>query len=45
LWRAGLKDDAIEDLCKCLFYVQDEINRRRQELENSSRSVTQQDSP
>ena len=28
LWRAGLKGDSLEDLRKCLWYVQREIDRR-----------------
>ena len=27
LWRAGLKGDAVEDLRKAAFYIQDEIVR------------------
>lgn len=27
LWRAGLKDDAIQDLQKAIFYINDEIER------------------
>lgn len=30
LWRAGLKGDAIEDLKKAVFYLNDEIKRREQ---------------
>ena len=30
LWRAGLKGDAIEDLEKARWYVDREINRRRE---------------
>lgn len=29
IWRAGLKEDAIEDLEKALFYVSRELLRRR----------------
>ena len=29
LWRSGLKGDAIEDLEKAVFYIQDEITKRR----------------
>lgn len=29
IWRADLKNDAIEDLQKAAFYLQDEIARRR----------------
>lgn len=28
LWRAGLKGDSLEDLRKCLWYVEREIKRR-----------------
>ena len=28
IWRAGLKGDAIEDLKKAVFYLQDEIAKR-----------------
>lgn len=28
LWRADLKNDAIEDLHKAIWYIKDEINRR-----------------
>ena len=28
IWRAGLKGDAIEDLRKAVFYLEDEIKRR-----------------
>jgi hypothetical protein len=34
LWRADLKNDAIEDLKKAVFYVNDEIKRRELEIEN-----------
>jgi hypothetical protein len=27
LWRAGLKDEHIEDLRKAIFYIEDEIER------------------
>ena len=27
IWRAGLKGDAVEDLKKAVFYLQDEIKR------------------
>ena len=27
IWRAGLKNDAVEDLKKAIFYLNDEINR------------------
>ena len=29
LWRAGLKDDTIQDLQKALWYIQREIKRRQ----------------
>lgn len=29
IWRAGKKDDAIEDLRKAIYYLEDEINRIR----------------
>ena len=29
LWRAGLKDDTIQDLQKALWYIQREIERRQ----------------
>lgn len=28
IWRAGLKDDAVEDLRKAMWYIQEEINER-----------------
>lgn len=31
LWRAGLKGDAIEDLKKARWYIDDEISRREKE--------------
>ncbi len=27
IWRAGLKGDAVQDLQKAIFYINDEINR------------------
>lgn len=27
IWRAGLKGDAVEDLRKAMFYLEDEISR------------------
>lgn len=27
IWRAGQKDDAIQDLNKAIFYLEDEIDR------------------
>jgi len=29
LWRAGLKDDPIQDLCKAIWYIEREIQRRQ----------------
>lgn len=29
VWRADLKEDAIQDLEKAVFYLQDEIKRRK----------------
>lgn len=29
IWRAGLKDDAVEDLRKAIWYLQREIQRRQ----------------
>jgi len=29
LWRAGLKDDAVQDLEKAIWYINDEIKRRK----------------
>jgi hypothetical protein len=29
LWRAGLKDDTIQDLCKAIWYIEREIERRQ----------------
>lgn len=29
IWRAGLKNSAIQDLEKAVFYIQDEIKRRK----------------
>jgi hypothetical protein len=34
IWRAGLKNDAVEDLKKAIFYLNDEINR----IQNSVKS-------
>ena len=31
IWRCDLKDDAIEDLKKALWYIQDEITKRENE--------------
>ncbi len=33
IWRCGLKGDAIEDLEKAVFYLNDEIKRRKK-MEN-----------
>lgn len=32
IWRAGLKDDAIEDLKKAAWYVNREIEKREKEI-------------
>lgn len=32
IWRADLKNDAIEDLKKAAWYIQDEIQRRERQL-------------
>ncbi len=32
IWRADLKNDAIEDLKKAVWYLQDEISKREREL-------------
>ena len=29
IWRAGLKDNAVEDLEKALWYIRDEIEKRK----------------
>jgi len=31
IWRADLKNDALEDLKKAIWYIQDEIQRREKE--------------
>ena len=36
IWRADLKADALEDLRKALWYVQREIDRRRQMAERAA---------
>lgn len=36
LWRAGLKNDALEDLKKAEFYIRREIERRQRELTDKS---------
>ena len=30
IWRCDLKEDAIEDLKKAIFYLEDEIERRQE---------------
>ena len=37
IWRAGLKNDDIEDLEKAIFYLKREIERRGKSEEESSR--------
>ena len=39
IWRADLKDNAIEDLRKAQFYIQDEIERREAQHDGSHTSV------
>ena len=34
IWRADLKNDALEDLEKAVWYLRDEIKKRKNELEN-----------
>ena len=34
IWRADLKNDAIEDLKKAVWYLQDEIKKRKSEAQN-----------
>ena len=34
IWRADLKNDAIEDLKKAVWYLRDEIKRRKSEAKN-----------
>ena len=34
IWRAGLKNDAIEDLEKAVWYLMDEIEKRGIEAQN-----------
>lgn len=34
IWRADLKNEAIEDLRKSLWYIQREITKREQEISN-----------
>lgn len=33
IWRADLKGNAIQDLEKSIFYIQDEIEKRQQEAQ------------
>ena len=35
IWRAGLKQDAIQDLEKAVFYIQREISLRKKVLERN----------
>ncbi len=34
IWRADLKNDAIEDLEKAVWYLRDEIKKRKNEAKN-----------
>ena len=34
IWRADLKNDALEDLEKAVWYLRDEIKRRKSEAKN-----------
>lgn len=34
IWRADLKNDAIEDLEKAVWYLRDEIKKRKSEVRN-----------
>ena len=34
IWRADLKNDAIEDLEKAVWYLRDEIKKRKNEAQN-----------
>ena len=34
IWRADLKNDAIEDLEKAVWYLRDEIKKRKSEAQN-----------
>lgn len=36
LWRAGLKDDAVEDLRKAIWYINREIQRLEKELHKNA---------
>ena len=35
IWRSDLKNDAIEDLSKALWYIQREIDKRKKEQVNT----------
>jgi hypothetical protein len=39
IWRAGLKGDALEDLRKAKFYLEDEIARREKIILDTKPSV------
>jgi len=39
IWRADLKDNAIEDIEKAIWYLNRELSRRRKEAENGNRSI------
>lgn len=39
LWRAGLKNDTIEDLRKAAWYVNREIDRRKKEADQRAREA------
>lgn len=41
LWRQGLKNDAVEDLKKAIWYIEDEIKFRVQSLADSDKSSRQ----
>lgn len=36
IWRAGLKDDAIQDLEKAKWYLERELEKRRKEQEQAT---------
>jgi hypothetical protein len=40
IWRAGLKGDALEDLRKAKFYLEDEIARREKIVVDTKPSVS-----
>ncbi len=40
IWRAGLKNNAIEDLEKAKWYIEREILKRKSENENTVSSTT-----